>query len=404
MTWRLLTVLGALAHPTTDDVFEILSADGTTLTTAQVVLDANSGLTYSRDQDVVTIPNEQLLRVQFPRPSEQNLDWNPSAAVHYHDGSFLVGRVVGGDDAVLRWQFPQGLVAELPIDALQVLFLGAQSSQLDPGQYPIGAETDAIFRNPESGGDFTTGAFLAFGEDEFQFEYSLGEGAFGLEEIEAVTLAMQWDLPKPEGLQVAVDLWPDGVMKGELLQSDQEGVHLLPLFADRPVVLPTGMVRSIRYPSRHALWLSDLTPKRVVERPFLGPEEFFLYPHRVDRSVTGRPLQIVDERFSKGFGCHSQTRLTFALDGLGASRFRARVGVAEEVRRLADPGAIEFAVLIDDKEIYRSDVLHAGDRAVAIPDLDIAGANTLTLLTDFGAHGDIADRGVWADPILWMQP
>jgi len=115
--------------------------------------------------------------------------------------------------------------------------------------------------------------------------------------------------------------------------------------------------------------------------------------------VTGRSLAVSGRSFAKGFGCHSRTRLEFTLTPQKA-QFEAWVGVADEVLDLADRGAIQFAVVLDGKEAWRSAVLRAGEPAVKVGPIALAGAKTLALVTDFGEGEDVADRGVWGEALL----
>ena len=104
-------------------------------------------------------------------------------------------------------------------------------------------------------------------------------------------------------------------------------------------------------------------------------------------------------RFGKGFGCHSRTTLKFELDG-SWTRFEAEVGLSDEVTSLPDHGAIEFRVLVDGQEKWRSKTIRGGEPATPVGPIALQGAKTLELVTDFGAGEDVADRGVWGAPLL----
>ena len=95
-----------------------------------------------------------------------------------------------------------------------------------------------------------------------------------------------------------------------------------------------------------------------------------------------------------------RTSLEFTLDGR-FSRFEAEVGVSDEVQALPDHGAIEFRVLVDGQERWKSPVLHGGDAPVSVGPIPLTGAKSITLVTDFGEGEDVADRGVWGFPLLY---
>ena len=167
----------------------------------------------------------------------------------------------------------------------------------------------------------------------------------------------------------------------------------------KSVVLLFEILRALRFDGARHAWLSDRAPAKVEQTPYFGSADQFLFPWRPDRTVTGRPLAVGGRSFAKGFGCHSRTRLEFTLTPQEA-QFEAWVGVADEVLDLADRGAIQFAVVLDGKEAWRSAVLRAGEPAVKVGPIALAGAKTLALVTDFGEGEDVADRGVWGEALL----
>ena len=382
-----------------DQTYCIRLADGSEKSGGPAALDPRKGVSLPGGESWSL---EQIVELRFPGqgalPSVP-----PSAAVHLHDGSFLVGAAIGGDDLHLVFELPGGPRAPINVDALYALFLGDGAERRDLALYTRRGETDILYRR--RGGtraDFTTGTLLAFGEGELEFNYSLGDGSFPLSEVEGLILSMQLDLPDREGVQVDVDLWPDGSIQGEWVEIDANHLSLRPLFAEEALKIPRSSVRGLRPRGGTHRWLSDVDASRVVETPFIGGDDLFLFPYRRDRSVTGQPLQVAGRRYAKGLGCHARTRLEYDLAALGSpSRFVADVGVADEVLGLADRGAVQFVVLLDGTEVARTSTLRAGDAAVRVGPIQLQGHSTMTLLTDFAEGGDVADRAVWGSPLLF---
>ena len=393
-TWGL-----ALAAATTEGSVEVRRVGAPAANATGCVID-KSGATCSRgDGEIETIPLEELISVEFGRRRSGAPVAGEPAVVLLHDGSRLVGSVTGGSQESLRIALLPGFDVETPIDTISALFLGPRAPRLERGRFEVSTKEDALFKRPEVGGDYTRGTLQSFSAAGCEFEYTLGTAKFPWSELEAITLARQVEVKPAAPPLVHADLLPDGSLTGTLVRFGDGGLELRPPGFPADVVLPADLLRSLRFDGPRHAWLSDLAPAAVEQTPFLGRSDQFLFPWRADRSVTGRPLAVGGRLFAKGFGCHSRTRLDFNLSAQDA-QFEAFVGVADEVLELADRGAISFAVLLDDKEVWRSAVMRAGDAAVKVGPLPLAGAKRLTLLTDYGEGEDVADRGVWGNALL----
>jgi alpha-galactosidase len=114
-------------------------------------------------------------------------------------------------------------------------------------------------------------------------------------------------------------------------------------------------------------------------------------PHR-DRSVEGRPLSIGGQHYEHGLGTHATSSLRLAVNG--AQKFGASVGVDGEVANGA--GSVEFSVVGDSKELWRSGVMRAGDPPKACQ-VDLAGVKMLTLKVGDAGDGIDLDHADWAD-------
>ena len=110
------------------------------------------------------------------------------------------------------------------------------------------------------------------------------------------------------------------------------------------------------------------------------------------KSVDGNPLKIGNKSYTDGIGSHAEGDLSLVLDGK-ADSLTADVGVDAEV---GDKGSVEFVVLTDGKEAFRSGVLKGGDapRPVKIP---LAGIRRLDLQVLDAGDGVAYDHADWAD-------
>jgi hypothetical protein len=390
---------GESAAPFVEGSADVRRVGAPTTSASGCVIDASGATVTRADGGVETIPLEDLISVEFARRPLLATAAGERMVALLHDGSRVEGAIAGGSADALRIALRPGVELEIPIDSLSALFLGARAARLERSRFEVSAKEDALFKRPESGGDFTRGTLQAFSANGCEFEYSLGSGKFAWSELEAVVLAHQSELDPLKAPVVHADLVPDGSLTGTLVRWGDAGLELRPQGFPKSVTLPPELLRALRFDGARHVWLSDRAPSRVEQTPYLGSGDQFLFPWRADRTVTGRPLAVGGRSFAKGFGCHSRTRLEFAVTPPDA-QFEAWVGVADEVLELADRGAIQFAVALDGKEVWRSAVLRAGEPAVRVGPIALAGAKTLALVTDFGDGEDVADRGVWGEALL----
>jgi alpha-galactosidase len=113
-----------------------------------------------------------------------------------------------------------------------------------------------------------------------------------------------------------------------------------------------------------------------------------------NKSVEGKPLTIGGQKFEHGLGTHAEGLLRIKLDG-HAKSFSASVGVDDEVIGHG-PGSVEFFVIGDGQELWRSGVIRAGD-AAKVCTVDLSGVKLLTLKAGDGGNGMDYDHADWAD-------
>ncbi len=131
------------------------------------------------------------------------------------------------------------------------------------------------------------------------------------------------------------------------------------------------------------VWLSDLDISKT-QQGWGSPQK--------DKSVDGNPLRIDGETFDRGLGTHADSALYIDLAG-GSTRFTARVGLDDEAGQF---GSVEFRILADGEEIYKSGILRAGQPAREV-DVDVTGVNQLVLLVSGGNDGINYDHADWAN-------
>jgi alpha-galactosidase len=137
--------------------------------------------------------------------------------------------------------------------------------------------------------------------------------------------------------------------------------------------------------SAETVWLDDLNLAATTQ----GWGE----PQK-NKSVEGTPLALGGQKFERGFGTHAESRLRVNLDG-GAQSFSARVGVDDDVN--GNPASsVEFIVVGDGKELWKSGVMKAGTAAKTC-DVNLVGVKALVLEVSDAGDGMDFDHADWAE-------
>ena len=140
------------------------------------------------------------------------------------------------------------------------------------------------------------------------------------------------------------------------------------------------------------IWLDEVDLSRMQQQ-VLRP--------KVNQSFSGTTMSIGGRKFARGIGTHATSSLSLDLEGKG-QEFSARVGVDEGKK--TDPGSVEFLVLGDGKELWRSGVMRGGQPAKAV-NVDLAEVKVLELRVTDGGDGVDSDHADWADArILAHEP
>jgi alpha-galactosidase len=111
-----------------------------------------------------------------------------------------------------------------------------------------------------------------------------------------------------------------------------------------------------------------------------------------DKSIGGNTVTLNGTTYTKGLGAHAFSGIEYWLGAI-ASRLQADIGVDDEVG--AGKGSVVFQVYADGMKIFDSGVLHGGDPHQTI-DLDVTGANRLTLGVNDADDGINYDHADWA--------
>jgi len=145
---------------------------------------------------------------------------------------------------------------------------------------------------------------------------------------------------------------------------------------------------------RHAATVAAATVAPTVSLTSLAPSRA-VGAYRLNRSISGRRLQLDGTRYTHGIGVRAYSRLTYNLGGRYTS-LTVRLGIDDEVGR---GGSAVFLVYVDGKRMYSSPVLRGSSRARTVA-LRLTGARTLTLQVTSPGASRTLHHADWVSPTL----
>ena len=154
------------------------------------------------------------------------------------------------------------------------------------------------------------------------------------------------------------------------------------------ILLLGGFIPSIV--SAETVWLDDLNLAPIIQ----GWGKAQKNKCAAKNSKDGKPLTISSKRFERGVGTVAESTMNVYLNG-DATTFSAHVGV-DDCKRDSSRASVEFCVIGDGKQLWRSGVMHANDAAKAF-EVNVAGVKQLLLKVGDADDGNNDDFADWAD-------
>lgn len=358
------------------------------------------GAQLRADGQVVKLPAAALAEIQFLAAE--------TAPASKTDGAAIVTR--RGDRLALTGvltlsQGRLGLAtaltgpAMMPLEQAELILLPSPGSsaakaeaQLKALSFSAGAEDVMVVRSDAGELVPVAGALRGIAGGKVTFRYEQSDRTMDLAKVLAIRLAAVGPTTRPAAKPA---------LPGEALSADGtrlvfDAVRLvngrLELLGTAlgDVAVPREAVTTLLLRSENVTYLGDLTPVAIEQAGTFDRA----WPHRVNGSTLGGPLQLGGRTYSRGLGLHSRCRLTYALDGQYA-RFVALAGIDDK----SPHGDATLTVLADEKPLLEAVRLAGGEKPVPVR-LDVSGAKTLTILVEFGQTLDVGDHVDLADARL----
>jgi hypothetical protein len=246
-----------------------------------------------------------------------------------------------------------------------------------------------------SNGDRVRGKVSAIERGLLAIETEGGAAKLPLSRVEAVGIG-----GGPSSVVSRPSQWIVGLRDGSLLYARDvvADEKQLTVDVDESLTLNGGAAGDMMYMQTlggQVVYLSDLEAADYRHVPYLSLE----WPLERDRNADGGPLVVGGNRYLKGLGMHSASRVTYRLDGK-YKRFDAAVAIDDSAE---GRGSVTFGVYLmrDGKlsEAYKSEIVRGGEvpRMVAV---DVTGAQSLVLVVDYADRGDEMDRADWLNARL----
>lgn len=159
------------------------------------------------------------------------------------------------------------------------------------------------------------------------------------------------------------------------------------------VEIPIDAIASFRPRVADMQSLADLAPESYRFVPLLKSAAVEL---RRNRNTWGGPLSLAQRPRPEGLGLRSRSETTWRLGGEYKS-FIATIGIDDAA---GNQGSSVCRLIVDGTTVYTSPVLRGGEPPIQIPSIDVARAQRLQIVVDFGEEGDVLDLVDVCDAVL----
>jgi len=113
-------------------------------------------------------------------------------------------------------------------------------------------------------------------------------------------------------------------------------------------------------------------------------------------STIDTPIKIGRLSFKRGLGTHANSEITLGLPA-GSKAFQASIGIDNNHDTQGRNGSVQFVVIVEGKELFRSATLRGGNAPVQINVALPPHTSELTLKVDGTPDGVSCDQADWAD-------
>jgi NPCBM/NEW2 domain len=337
-----------------------------------------------------TIPASALVKLTRENLN-QSLAPEPSA-IFFPGGDRLYRTAIGAatDTSLEVQSYSLDGKLAIPLEAILGLIFAQPNDPEGLDSQVLGIRTEP--RTNEmlwlANGDKLSGSFLGLSDKAVEFQ----SGKTDLKLDRGAVVALGFDpalvvYPKPPGVFFEVTL-ADGSRLGVREPRLDQGHLVATSRFGATLRIKIGELTRVHPRSAQVAYLSERKQAGEVYEPYVGLPRAY----RRDSTVDGHTFRLSGQDYDRGIGTESRTMLAYRVEPED-KRFQVLVGLDDRAGPL---GSVVFRVLVDRVERFRSPAMSVRDAPLAV-DLDIAGAKSLILITEFGARGGVRDLADWVE-------
>ena len=363
--------------------------DGPPIDASQVTLQEAS-IKIAPAEDVPKSPviaRELLISLRF---DHDPVDTPQGSLLEFANGDRLIATVLEVSESAVRARVGDEEI-HVPLGQLRGIVWNASTT--DAGWWPMlfrerGADDLVLLTN----GDRSAGQFAGAGETDVRLLLEGRTLAIPRRRVAAIAFSPELISVPAAPPERQIVLTTSGWLTVTGLTGSTNGTLEGQTRFGETIQFRAGSIRRIQFLGSHVISLTDIKPAQVEFTPWLSRQ----WPVRFNRSLTDHPLALEEQVYTRGIGMHSRTRISYALDGK-YDRFSVTAGLADSAGSL---GNVAIAIEVDGEIVERRERVTRGSGRVEFDGISVTDAETLRLIADFGANGDIRDRVNWCAPIL----
>jgi hypothetical protein len=291
-----------------------------------------------------TMPLKDMASIVFgPRGTAAASD----ASLHLRNGDVLANvKIVAGDESKLTFGSEMGGELKLEYKFLRgITFVGKERPKTDVIEGFLKGPPPKEDQLLTAKGETISGYLEKFSDKDISFNAGGQKRTYPYEQLAAFRLAPLEEYKPNAEFLAAIELRTGSHITGKLIAL-KDGKLAFEALNGQPWSVAVEALASISFTGGRLVYLSDMTPSAVEEKPYVGGMPV-VYRWRRDRSVTDGPITIAGKTYEKGIGVHSYARLEYGLGGQYA-KFLSDVGVDAAA---PGSGVCAWKALADGKEL-----------------------------------------------------
>lgn len=327
-----------------------------------------------------------------------NANVRPQNKIVLADGSIVYGKIIDGSAESIGVE--TNLLGLITLDLIQIkdLFFGNFSSQEINT-----SENDILYFKS---GDVMEGIIEKFGNDYVQIEHEqLGSRKEAFSKLKRISFAELEVSKKNNSFVTNIIGFDESSLIGRITRISSEKVSFQMENIEEKREISLKKIKYIFFKNGRFSYVSDL-PSNISKIEYIPyfPNTLAGDVVKKDKNYSGNPLVIRGQRFYKGLGTISKTKIHLRLNKK-YKRFQSVIGIDDEIaqryKRQSNfiGGSVVFKVIADKKTIYKSDIVYHFTPSINI-DVDVSNKETLTLVVDFGDNAHVNDYADWGEAIL----